>query len=110
MILLVAWNVLLAATSPALMVQNSVGLVWPQLLAWSVFLFVGLPLKWWAILQLGTAGGVAVAVALYASIVIPLAWFGMAKALDAARSRGSTGGEDDALVDEAITATGGSAL
>lgn len=91
MLALVFWNLLLAATSPAIMVQNSVGLLRPQLVAWTIFLVLVVPLKWIAIGTFGISGGPWMATVLYAIVVIPMVARGMQKALLAAARRRDQG-------------------
>ncbi len=81
LVALVVWNLLLAATSPVMMVQNSVGLLWPQITGWGVFLIVVVPMKWLGIQAWGIAGGPVVASAIYIVSVLPMAALGMHKAL-----------------------------
>lgn len=44
-----AWWLLLGALSPRFMVQNSVGMLTPQLVGWICFLLTSVPLKIWAV-------------------------------------------------------------
>ena len=82
---LVLWNCLVAASSPIFMVQNSAGVLWPQLVGWSLFAVLALSLK---ILILPTAGLVAaplISSVCMAVVVFPAAVFGYRKSLAAPR-------------------------
>jgi O-antigen/teichoic acid export membrane protein len=75
--------VLIAATSPLFSVQNSVGLLRPQLVGWSVYLVVSVMLKlrfvgWW-----GLAGVPAGSALAFALILMPTAWLGYQRTLAA---------------------------
>jgi O-antigen/teichoic acid export membrane protein len=73
---LAGWWVLLAAVSPRFMVQNSVAVVRPQLLGWSIFLVVSIPVKLWALSRFGLAGLPIAGSALYVLTVLPAAQVG----------------------------------
>ena len=78
-----AWWLLLATTSARFMVQNAAGLVGPQLLGWTVFLVVSLPLKWIAAHHLGIAALPAVGAAAYLLTVWPAAESGFQRVVSA---------------------------
>ena len=78
---LAAWWILQSAVSPRFMVQNSVGVIRPQLLGWTLYLVISLPLKWFAADTLGLAAVPAVGAAVYAVTVLPSAIWGYRRAL-----------------------------
>ena len=80
LVALAVWWTLLATASPRFMVQNSVGVVRPQLLGWTLFLLVSIPAKWIAAQQLGVAGVVLAGALAYAAFVWPAAHRGYAEA------------------------------
>jgi O-antigen/teichoic acid export membrane protein len=66
----------LAMVSPLFMVQNSVGLLGPQLLGWLVFAGISIPLKLLVGLKLGVEWIPVVGTLLYVVCVVPCAYFG----------------------------------
>ena len=78
-----AWWLLLATASPRFMVQNAAGSVRPQLVGWTVFLAVSLPLKWIAARQLGIAAVPAAGAAIYLLTVWPAAENGFRRIVSA---------------------------
>ena len=78
---LAAWWVMLAAISPRFMVQNSAGVVMPQLLGWSLYLLLSIPLKLWAAASFGVDAVPLVGVAVYALVVVPAAIWGYRRAM-----------------------------
>jgi O-antigen/teichoic acid export membrane protein len=85
---LAAWWVLQAAISPRFMVQNSAGVIRPQLIGWSLYLVVSLPAKWFAAQTLGLVAVPAVGVALYAATVLPSAIKGYRQSIGSAATQG----------------------
>lgn len=85
LVALAAWWTLLATASPRFMVQNSVGVLGPQLVGWTLFLLVSIPAKWIAAQQLGLAGVVLAGALAYAAFVWPAANRGYAKAFRISR-------------------------
>lgn len=51
-----AWWLVVATTSPRFMVQNAAGVVRPQLVGWTAYLFVSVPLKWIVTTHVGIIG------------------------------------------------------
>jgi O-antigen/teichoic acid export membrane protein len=85
---LAAWWVMLAAISPRFMVQNSAGVVMPQLLGWSLYLLLSVPLKLWAAASFGVDAVPLVGVVVYAFVVLPAAIWGYRRAMsEAIRTR-----------------------
>lgn len=83
---LAVWWVMLAAISPRFMVQNSVGVVMPQLLGWSLYLLLSVPLKLWAASSFGVDAVPIAGVVVYALVVLPAAIWGYRKAMSEASS------------------------
>ncbi|MET7424818.1 lipopolysaccharide biosynthesis protein [Dactylosporangium sp. NPDC005555] len=69
--LLALWPALLAAVSPMFMVQNSVGLLRPQLAGWGAYLLLSLPAKALLVRDLGLAGVPLGSAAVFAVTVLP---------------------------------------
>lgn len=78
------WWLMLATISPRFMVQNSVGVVVPQLIGWIAYLLVSLPLKVVAARVFGLEGIVFAGVIPYALLVVPAAVWGFRRALSRA--------------------------
>lgn len=81
---LAVWWAMLAAISPRFMVQNSVGVVMPQLLGWSLYLLLSVPLKLWAAASFGVDAVPIAGVVVYALVVLPSAIWGYRKAMSEA--------------------------
>jgi O-antigen/teichoic acid export membrane protein len=73
---LAAWWLLLASISPRFMVQNAGGVLVPQLVGWSLYLILSIPLKWLAAVHLGYIAIPYVATVLYSATVLPSALHG----------------------------------
>lgn len=86
---LALWWLMLASISPRFMVQNSVGVVAPQLVGWTVYLVVSVPLKVVAAQAIGLEGIVFAGVVPYALLVVPAAVWGYRRALTGAGVKGS---------------------
>jgi O-antigen/teichoic acid export membrane protein len=84
---LALWSLLVAVTSPLMMVQNSVGLLRPQLVGWSAFLLLAAPLKLWALREFGLVGLPAAACVAYLLTMGPAAVVGYRRALAASQRR-----------------------
>lgn len=84
---LALWWVMLASISPYFMVQNSVGVLMPQLAGWTLYLVVSVPLKIVAAPVFGLAGIVFAGVIPYALLVVPAALWGYRTALRRAEPR-----------------------
>jgi O-antigen/teichoic acid export membrane protein len=80
---LASWWVVLATISPRFMVQNAAGIIWPQLLGWSLFLVVSVPAKWYGAKLFGATAIPYVGTASYLLTVVPLAVYGFRRALSA---------------------------
>lgn len=78
---LATWWLLLAVMSPRFMVQNSVGIVAPQLVGWTLYLVLSIPLKVLAARSVGLAAIPCTGVLIYAVTVIPCAVVGYRRAL-----------------------------
>lgn len=75
------WWALVAATSSMAMVQNSQGILWPQLVGWSAFLILTVPAKIFAVGLLGAVAAPAVAFIVFTFTVLPAQWVGYRTAL-----------------------------
>lgn len=84
---LAAWWATLAAISPRFMVQNSAGVVLPQLLGWTAYLLLSVPLKYWAVASFGVDVLPLTGVVVYAIAVVPTAVWGYRSALARTASR-----------------------
>ncbi|SCL73990.1 Membrane protein involved in the export of O-antigen and teichoic acid [Micromonospora peucetia] len=73
---LACWWVLLAAMSPCFMVQNAAGVIRPQLLGWTAYLAVSIPLKWYAAGRYGVAAVPITGALVYLLTVVPGALHG----------------------------------
>ncbi|MEV4772539.1 lipopolysaccharide biosynthesis protein [Micromonospora humida] len=78
---LAGWSLLVAVTSPLIMVQNSIGLLRPQFVGWAAFLVLATVLKVWGLRQFGLAGLPAAACVAYLSTMVPAALVGYRRAL-----------------------------
>ncbi len=78
---LASWSLLVAVTSPLIMVQNSIGLLRPQFVGWAAFLVLATVLKVWGLRQFGLAGLPAAACVAYLSTMVPAALVGYRRAL-----------------------------
>ncbi|WP_239311549.1 oligosaccharide flippase family protein [Plantactinospora mayteni] len=78
---LAAWWMLLAAISPRFMVQNAAGVVWPQLLGWTLYLVLSVVTKWYGLGHLGVTAVPYIGVAIYGLTVLPAALYGYRKAV-----------------------------
>jgi len=72
----VAMWAIVACTSPLFMVQNSIGLIRPQLIGWAVFLCLSVPAKILVSSQLGVSLLPWTGAGLYLSTVVPSAYWG----------------------------------
>jgi O-antigen/teichoic acid export membrane protein len=84
---LALWWAMLASISPYFMVQNSVGVLMPQLAGWTLYLVVSVPLKIVAAPVFGLGGIVFAGVIPYALLVVPAAIWGYRTALRRAEPR-----------------------
>lgn len=78
---LAGWSLLVAVTSPLIMVQNSIGLLRPQFVGWASFLVLATALKIWGLRQFGLAGLPAAACLAYLLTMVPAALVGYRGAL-----------------------------
>ncbi|MBO4163439.1 lipopolysaccharide biosynthesis protein [Micromonospora antibiotica] len=78
---LAGWSLLVAVTSPLILVQNSIGLLRPQFVGWASFLVLATGLKVWGLRQFGLAGLPAAACAAYLLTMVPAALVGYRRAL-----------------------------
>jgi O-antigen/teichoic acid export membrane protein len=76
-----AWWLAVATTSPRFMVQNAAGVVRPQLVGWTAFLLVSVPLKWLVTAHIGIIGIPLVGAAAYVTCVWPGAIAGYRRTL-----------------------------
>ncbi|MER7442048.1 lipopolysaccharide biosynthesis protein [Micromonospora avicenniae] len=83
---LAVWWLLLAAMSPAFMVQNAAGVLRPQLIGWTAYLILSIPLKWYGASVIGVAAVPFAGVAAYLLTVVPGAVYGY-RAVYAAHTR-----------------------
>lgn len=65
------WWASQSTISPRFMVQNSAAVLSPQLLGWSLFALISLPLKWYAAGRWGVAAVPIVGTAVYLTTVVP---------------------------------------
>ena len=70
------WWLVVASAAPRFMVQNSVANLSPQLVGWSLYLALSIPLKWWSVHHFGLVGIPIVASVLYITILWPTAAIG----------------------------------
>jgi len=84
---LAGWWILLATVSPCFMVQNAAGVVRPQLLGWTVFVVVSVPLKWYGAQRWGVAAVPFAGIVAYLLTVVP----GALRGYRAAVSRAADG-------------------
>lgn len=80
-LLITLWWTVLAAASPWFMVQNSVGVVAPQIWGWATFLAISVPLKVIAGTSFGAEGVIAAGLACYLCFVVPGAACGYRRAM-----------------------------
>jgi O-antigen/teichoic acid export membrane protein len=80
--LLAVWPVLLAVLSPMFMVQNSVGLLGPQLAGWGAFLLLSLPVKAVLAARFGLAGIPVAGTVVFAVTVVPACIVGYRAAIE----------------------------
>ncbi|BCJ54224.1 teichoic acid transporter [Actinoplanes sp. NBRC 14428] len=80
---LAGWSLLVAVTSPLIMVQNSIGLLKPQFVGWALFLVAATVAKVWGLQHFGLAGLPAAACIVYITTMWPSAFIGYRKALRA---------------------------
>lgn len=83
--------VIVAATAPLFMVQNSIGLLGPQLVGWGLFLVLSISLKAALLRRFGLVGLPVATSVSYVVALVPAAWIGYR------RSLASTAGEVDAV-------------
>ena len=81
---LAVWWVVQAAISPRFMVQNSAGIIGPQLLGWSAYLVLSIPVKWLGLHALGVVAVPVASAAIYVFTVVPSAVWGYRLALSRA--------------------------
>ncbi len=86
LVALAVWWTLLATASPRFMVQNSVGVLRPQLVGWTLFLLISIPAKWIGAQQLGVGGVVLAGALAYAVFVWPAAHRGYVESFRIPRS------------------------
>jgi O-antigen/teichoic acid export membrane protein len=86
-IFLLMWSVTLAAASPYFMVQNSVGVLSPQLIGWAIFLPLSSVAKLVAVRTIGVAGVPLVGITVYGATLLPAVYVGYKRALDVASRR-----------------------
>jgi len=75
------WWILLAGLSPVFMVQNSAGLVAPQLIGWMSYLVISIPLRWVSIPLYGIDGVPWISCLVYSFTVLPAALYGYHRAI-----------------------------
>lgn len=80
---LACWSVLVAVSSPLIVVQNSAGLLRAQFFGWSGFLLLGTALKLWGLHRLGLVGLPAAACVAYLLTMWPAALVGYRHAVRA---------------------------
>lgn len=76
------WWTVVALASPMMMVQNSAGVLLPQLCGWVLFLLVSVPVKILLIPSIGTFAGPMVGALVYVLFVIPFSIWGYRRATD----------------------------
>ncbi|MFK5635312.1 lipopolysaccharide biosynthesis protein [Ornithinimicrobium sp. LYQ103] len=84
------WWTVVAATSPAIMVQNAAGVLWPQLLGWAAFLVTTVPLKIGVAEEFGINAIPLAGVICYVVTVVPACYFGYRRALRGPTNVGPT--------------------
>ncbi|MFY1701403.1 oligosaccharide flippase family protein [Micromonospora sp. WMMA1923] len=95
---LAGWWLLLALISPRFMVQNALGVLWPQVVGWLGYLALALPVKWYGATRVGLVAVPFVGVAGYLVTIVPAALVGYRLALrdrwpaSAASARPAPGG------------------
>lgn len=82
-----AWWAIVAVTSPMMMVQNAAGVLLPQLIGWVLFLSVSLPIKVFAVPQLGVFAGPLVGAIAYCVLVLPFALWGYRRSMALAKAK-----------------------
>jgi O-antigen/teichoic acid export membrane protein len=86
---LMAWWLMLAGTSALFMVQNSAGILRPQLIGWAAFLLLSASMRWWLVGRYGTWVLPWTTLGCYAVTVVPSAIVGFRFALrSGGRGRG----------------------
>ncbi|MEU1586643.1 oligosaccharide flippase family protein [Micromonospora sp. NPDC005710] len=78
---LASWSLLIAVTSPLILVQNSIGLLRPQFVGWATFLLLATALKVWALRTFGLAGLPVAACLAYVLTMWPAVFVGYRRAL-----------------------------
>ncbi|MDG4765783.1 lipopolysaccharide biosynthesis protein [Solwaraspora sp. WMMD406] len=78
---LAGWSVLVAVTSPLILVQNSIGLLRPQFLGWGSFLLLATALKIWGLHHVGLVAVPTAACVAYLLTMAPAAVVGYRRAL-----------------------------
>ena len=78
---LLAWSAILAMASPLFMVQNSIGLLRPQLLGWCAFLPISIIFKVILVQKIGIAGVPIAGSIAYVALMVPPAIFGYRRSL-----------------------------
>lgn len=73
---LAGWWLVQGALSPRFMVQNSMGVVGPQLVGWALFLVISIPIKWFLVADAGIAVVPIVSTVVYVLTVLPAALVG----------------------------------
>lgn len=80
---LACWSVLVAVSSPLIVVQNSAGTLRTQFFGWSGFLLLGTALKFWGLHRFGLVGLPAAACVAYLLTMWPAALVGYRRAVRA---------------------------
>ncbi|WP_433460880.1 lipopolysaccharide biosynthesis protein [Micromonospora sp. CA-248212] len=78
---LASWSLLIAVTSPLILVQNSIGLLRPQFVGWAAFLLLATALKVWALRRFGLAGLPVAACVAYVLTMWPAVFVGYRRAV-----------------------------
>jgi O-antigen/teichoic acid export membrane protein len=84
---LLFWSVLVAVAAPLFMVQNSIGLLGPQLLGWAAFLASSVVLKILLARSMGITGIPLAGCLSYAVAVVPAAVLGYRRSLETAEEK-----------------------
>lgn len=100
LICLGAWYTVVALTSPMMMVQNAAGVLVPQLVGWTLFLCVSLPLKVLGISKLGLYAAPLVGALAYCALVLPFALWGFRRSMNLAKTK--HGSQGAASADESV--------
>lgn len=82
---LTLWWLSQSTISPRFMVQNSAAILRPQLIGWSAFALISIPLKWYASGRWGIAAIPVVGATVYLATVVPSAMVGYRLAISSAK-------------------------